>query len=98
MTLGEFKIVTGRDTVQTQIIWNTQKPRKGKNLSRLSSNRSSLPVLMMRKRRKAESRAPQSMMNKETTICRAWWWPENARVMMARTTKLVPPAKSCGKG
>ena len=49
---------------------------------------------MMRKRRKPERRAPQSMMKMEATIWRAWWWPEKARVMMARTTKLVPPAKS----
>lgn len=43
-TAGEFRIVMGRETVQTQSIWKTQKPRKGRNLLRLSSKRSSLPV------------------------------------------------------
>jgi hypothetical protein len=71
VTFGEFNTVTGNDTVQTQIIWNTQNPRNGKNLSRLSSNRSSLPVLMMRKSRKPESRSPQTMMKREHTIWRA---------------------------
>ena len=94
VTFGEFNTVTGKDTIHTQSIWNTQKPRNGKNLSRLSSNRSSLPVLMIRKRRKAESLAPHSIMKRETTIWRAFWVPLNARVMIARTTKLVPPAKS----
>ena len=94
VTFGEFRIVTGSETVQTQNIWNTQKPRNGKNLSRLSSKRSSLPVLIMRKRRNPESRAPQIMMKSESTIWRALWWPEKARVMIASTTKLVPPAKS----
>jgi len=51
---------------------------------------------MIRKRRKALRRKPQSMMNNETTIWRASWWPENAKVMIARTMKLVPPAKSVG--
>lgn len=92
--LGEFSTVTGSETVQTQSIWKTQKPKKGKNLSLLSSKRSSLPVLRIRKRRNAESRAPQSMMKMDTTICRAWWVSLNARVMIARTTKFVPPAKS----
>lgn len=94
VTFGEFRIVTGSETIHTQSIWNTQKPRKGKNLSRLSSKRSSFPVLRILKRRKAESRAPHIIMKRESTIWRAWCWPENARVMIARTTKLVPPAKS----
>ena len=34
------------------------------------------------------------MMKSESTIWRALWCPEKARVMIARTTKLVPPAKS----
>ena len=98
VTFGEFKIVMGSETVQTQNIWNTQKPKNEKNLSRLSSKRSSLPVLIMRKRRKPESLAPQIMMKSESTIWRALWWPEKARVTIANNTKLVPPAKSCKKG
>lgn len=92
--LGEFRTVTGNETVQTQTIWKIQKPRNLKKLSRLSSKRSSLPVLMIRKSRKAESRAPHAMMKSETTIWRAWWYPLKASVMMVRTTKFVPPAKS----
>ena len=87
-------MVTGNETLQTHIIWKTQKPKNGKNLSLLSSKRSSLPVLIMRNKRKPESRAPHSMMKIEATIWRALWWPEKARVMMAKMTKLVPPAKS----
>lgn len=78
----------------TQNIWNTQKPKNGKNLSRLSSKRSSFPVLTILNSRKPESRAPQSIMKIDATIWRPLWWPEKARVIMARTTKLVPPAKS----
>ena len=95
LTAGELMSVTGRETTQTQIIWKTQKPRKGKNLSRLSSKRSSLPVLRMRNSRKPDSRTPHSMMKMEGTICRACGLgPDKARVIIARTTKLVPPAKS----
>lgn len=112
--LGEFRTVTGKETVHTQNIWKIQKPRNLKNLSRISSKRSSFPVLRMRKRRKPESRAPQSMMKRDVTIWRAWCSPENdklethfsrvpsrlhcrargANVIIASTTKLVPPAKS----
>ena len=84
----------GKETVQTQIIWKIQKERNLKKLSRLSSKRESEPVLMMRKRRKAESRKPQAMMKRESTICRAEWVGEKERVRIARRTKLVPPAKS----
>ena len=34
------------------------------------------------------------MMKREATIWRALGRPLNARVMMAKTTKFVPPAKS----
>jgi hypothetical protein len=34
------------------------------------------------------------MMNMETMIWRASWVPEKARVIIARATKLDPPAKS----
>lgn len=71
VTFGEFNTVTGNETVHTQIIWKTQKPRNGKNLSLLSSKRSSLPVFRIRKRRKPESRRPQTMMKSKTTIWRA---------------------------
>ena len=49
---------------------------------------------MIRKSRNPESLAPHAIMKRETTIWRALWVPEKARVMIARTTKLVPPAKS----
>ena len=35
-------------------------------------------------------------MKRETTMFRAFVVPEKARVMMERTTKFVPPAKSWG--
>lgn len=93
-TFGLLRIVTGRETVQTQSIWKTQKPRKGRNLSRLSSKRSSLPVFKIRNRRKPERRAAQSMINMDVTICLGWVEPPMARVMMASQTKLEPPMKS----
>jgi hypothetical protein len=93
-TLGELSTVTGRLTVQTQTIWNSQKPRKGRNLSRLSSKRSSFPVRRMRKRRKPERRRAQMMRKREATIWRAWCWWLRERVRMERRAKLVPPAKS----
>ena len=49
---------------------------------------------MIRKSRKPESLAPQAIMKRETTIWRAFWVPEKAKVMIAKTTKFVPPAKS----
>lgn len=49
---------------------------------------------MILNNKKAESLAPHKMMKMEAIIWRALWWPENARVMMASTTKFVPPAKS----
>lgn len=30
----------------------------------------------------------------DVTSWRAWWWPERERVRMARTAKLLPPARS----
>lgn len=72
VTFGEFNMVTGRETSQTQNIWKIQKPRKEKNLSLLSSNRESLPVLRILKRRKPARRVAQSIMKSETTICLAF--------------------------
>lgn len=91
-------MVTGKEQVQTQNIWKIQKPRNLKKLLRLSSKRSSLPVLRTRNNRKPERRRPHIIMKRETTIWRASGRPSaaelKARVIMARTTKLVPPAKS----
>ena len=91
---GLFKTVTGKLTIQTHSIWATQNPRKGKNLSLLSSNRSSLPVLRIRKSKKPDKRVPQSMRKIDVTICLACVVPDMARVMIASHTKLVPPMKS----
>lgn len=91
---GELSSVTGRLTVHTHSIWNTQKPRNEKNLSRLSSKRSSLPVLRMRKRRKPESRAAHSIRKSDVTIDRAFVVSAQLRVRIAKTTKFEPPAKS----
>ncbi len=71
VTFGEFRIVTGNEMIQTHDIWMTQNPRKEKNLPRILSKRSSFLVLRIRKKRKPDSRAPQSMMKREATICRA---------------------------
>lgn len=63
----------------------------------MSSNRSSLPVLRMRKRRKPESRIPQTMTKRVAIIFRAGWILSVVpieRVRIARMTKFVPPAKS----
>jgi len=49
---------------------------------------------MILNNKKAESLAPHRIMKRVATIWRALWWPENASVMMASTTKFVPPAKS----
>jgi hypothetical protein len=95
-TYGLLSSVTGKLTVHTQIIWKTQNPKNLKKSSLLSSNRSSFPVLRIRKRRNPESRTPQSITKRETTILRVWTLSEIPidRVIIARMTKLVPPAKS----
>lgn len=88
-------MVTGKEHVQTQNIWKTQNPRKDQNLSRLSSKRSSLPVFMILKRRKPDSRAAHAMMKTEATMLRALpLFSLNDRVSIASNTKFVPPAKS----
>ncbi len=93
-TFGLFKIVTGKLTIQTHSICATQNPRNGKNLSRLSSKRSSLPVFKMRKSKKPDKRAPHSIMKMDVTIWRASVVPDKARVRIASHTKFVPPMKS----
>ena len=95
-TFGLFKIVTGRLTVHTQTIWNTQNPKNLKKWSRLSSNRSSFPVFNIRKSRNPERRMPQTITKRDATILRAWTFPDIPidSVMTASTTKFVPPAKS----
>jgi hypothetical protein len=47
VTVGELRTVTGNETVQTHSIWKIQREKKGKNLSRLSLKRVSVPVLRM---------------------------------------------------
>lgn len=73
----------------------TQKPRKDQNLSRLSSKRSSLPVLMILNNKKPERRAAHAVMKTEATTLRVSpLFSLNDRVSIASKTKLVPPAKS----
>ena len=93
-TFGLFKMVTGSETVQTHSIWNTQNPRNEKNLSRLSSKRSSLPVFKILNSKKPERRAAQSMIIIDVMICLALVEPPIASVIIANQTKLEPPMKS----
>lgn len=93
-TAGELSTVTGSEQIHTHSIWKTQKPRKRKKWSRLSSKRESVPVLRMRKRRKPERRRPQAARKREATSWRGFAGELRARVRMTRRTKLVPPAKS----
>ncbi|KAI7165310.1 hypothetical protein KC349_g48 [Hortaea werneckii] len=70
------------------------KPKNLKKLPRLSSKRSSLPVLRIRKRRNPANRLAHTMRKIVATICLAFVVPDMDNVMMARMTKFEPPQKS----